>query len=118
MWCFFHGTLADPAVLTRLLSLPDAESPVLVPASILIGSWKGKYKALVDGASTDRIHGSADKVTSREQEDASLTYEMENYEVTKLPYYNVESNGAGTHVQVCRYGVERHSGLAHKNASW
>lgn len=70
-------------MLTRLLSLPDAESPVLVPASILIGSWKGKYKALVDGASTDRIHGSADKVTSREQEDASLTYDMENYEVIR-----------------------------------
>ena len=39
VWYFFYGTLADPAVLTRhhrLLSLPDAEPPVLVPASI---SW-------------------------------------------------------------------------------
>ena len=85
-WYFFYGTLADPIVLTRLLSLSEAESPTLIPASIsggLIKSWAGKYKALVDGASTDYVHGSAYEVTSREQEDALLTYETENYEVAR-----------------------------------
>ena len=85
-WCFFYGTLADSEVLTRLLSPLEAGPPTLVPASIsrgLIKSWAGKYKALVDGADTDHVHGSAYEVTSREQEDALLTYETENYEVVR-----------------------------------
>ena len=86
VWYFFYGTLADSVFLGRLLSLPEAESPVLVPASIsggLIKTWQGKYKALVNGCSTDHVHGSAYKVTSREREDALLIYETENYEVTR-----------------------------------
>ena len=86
-WYFFYGTLADPVVLTRLLSPSEAgPPPTLVPASIsggLIKSWAGKYKALVDGASTDYVHGSAYEVTSKEQEDVLLTYETENYEVVR-----------------------------------
>ena len=85
-WYFFYGTLADPAVLTRLLSPSQAESPTLIAARIsggVIKSWAGKYKALVDGASTDYVHGSAYKVTSREQEDILLSYETENYEVVR-----------------------------------
>ena len=85
-WYFFYGTLSDPAVLTRLLSPSGAGPPTLVPASIsggLIKAWAGKYEALVDGASTDYIHGSAYEVTSREQEDVLLTYETENYEVVR-----------------------------------
>ena len=85
-WYFFYGTLADPEVLTRLLSPSEAEPPTLVPASIsrgLIKSWGGKHKALVDGDSTDYVHGSAYEVASREQEDALLTYETENYEVVR-----------------------------------
>ena len=85
-WYFFYGTLADPVVLTRLLSPSEAGPPTLVPASIsggLIKSWAGKYKALVDGASTDYVHGSAYEVTSKEQEDVLLTYETENYEVVR-----------------------------------
>ena len=85
-WYFFYGTLADPDVLTRLLSSSEAGPSTLVPASIsggLIKSWAGKYKALVDGASTDYVHGSACEITSREQEDALLTYETENYEVVR-----------------------------------
>ena len=85
-WYFFYGTLADPVVLTRLLPGSKAEPPTLIPASIsggLVKSWAGKYKALVDGASTDYVHGSAYEVTSREQEDVLLTYETENYEVVR-----------------------------------
>ena len=85
-WYFFYGTLADPVVLIRLLSPSEAGTPTLIPASIsrgLIKSWAGKYKALIDGASTDHVHGSAYEVTSREQEDALLTYETENYEVVR-----------------------------------
>lgn len=86
VWYFFYGTLADPDPLTRLLSLPEAESFSLVPASIsrgLIKTWQGKYKALVDGASSDHVHGSAYEVTSKEREEALLIYETENYEVTR-----------------------------------
>ena len=86
VWYFFYGTLADPVFLVSLLSLPETEPPVLVPASIsggLIRIWNGKYKALVDGATNNYVHGSAYQVTSREREDALLIYETENYEVTR-----------------------------------
>ena len=86
VWYFFYGTLADPVLLTRLLLVPEAEPCTLVPASIsggVIKTWQGKYKALVDGASTDHVHGSAFKVTSREREDALLIYETERYEVAR-----------------------------------
>jgi len=86
VWYFFYGTLADPVFLSDLLSLPDPESPVLVPASTfggLIKTWENKYKALVDGIATDYVHGSAYEVTSREREEALLLYETENYEVVR-----------------------------------
>lgn len=85
-WYFFYGTLADPDVLTRLLSPSEAGPPTLVRASVSVGlikSWAGRYKALVDGASTDHVDGSAYEVTSREQEDILLTYETENYAVVR-----------------------------------
>ena len=86
VWYFFYGTLADPSILTRLLSLPEEGPPKLVPAVISRGSvrmWAGKYKALVDGESTDLVHGSAYKVTSQAHEDSLLVYETENYEVVR-----------------------------------
>ncbi len=86
VWYFFYGTLADPVLLTRLLSLPDTEPPTLMPASIsggLVKTWQAKYKALVNGASTDYVHGSAYEVTSREREEALLFYETEKYEVVR-----------------------------------
>lgn len=84
VWYFFNGTLADTVLLTCLLSL-EAEPPILMPASISGGliKWHGKYKALVDGVSTDYVHGSAYEVTSREHEEALLLYETEKYEVTR-----------------------------------
>lgn len=86
VWYFFYGTLADAGFLSRLLSLSEAETPILVPASIsggLIKMWCGKYKALVDGANTDHVDGLAFEVASMEQEDALLIYETENYEVVR-----------------------------------
>ena len=86
VWYFFYGTLADPVLLTRLLSLSEAEHPILVTASIsggLVKTWQAKYNALVDGASTDHVHGSAYEVTLREREEALLFYETEKYEVVR-----------------------------------
>lgn len=86
VWYFFYGTLADPVLLTRLLSLSETEHPTLVTASItggLIKTWQAKYNALVDGASTDHVLGSAYEVTSREREEALLFYETEKYEVVR-----------------------------------
>lgn len=86
VWYFFYGTLADSVLLARLLSLSEAESPILEPARIsggLIKTWHSKYKALIDGASTDYVHGSAYKVTSKEREEDLLFYETEKYEVVR-----------------------------------
>lgn len=86
VWYFFYGTLADSVLLTRLLLLPEAEPPILVPARIsggLIKTWDGKYKALVDGASTDYVNGSAYEVISKELENDLLLYETEKYEVVR-----------------------------------
>ena len=86
VWYFFYGTLADSAILTRLLSLSEAEHPLLVPATIsrgIVKKWQQKYNALVDGGSTDYVHGSAYKVTTKEREEALLLYETEMYEVVR-----------------------------------
>lgn len=86
VWYFFYGTLADTARLSRLQSLPASETPVLFPANIsggLIKSWQGRYNALVDGAETDVVHGSAYEVTSEEREDSLRQYETHFYEVVR-----------------------------------
>ena len=86
VWYFFYGTLADSAILTRVLSLSEAEQPLLVPATIsrgVVRKWRQKYNALVDGAGTDYVHGSAYKVSTKEREEALLLYETEMYEVVR-----------------------------------
>ncbi|KAL8632470.1 hypothetical protein Q9189_001845 [Teloschistes chrysophthalmus] len=87
VWYFFYGTLAEPDRLTSVLSLPEAESPpVLIPASVsggVIKSWRGKYRALVDGGDSDVVHGSAYMVTSEEREIALRIYENKSYEVVR-----------------------------------
>lgn len=86
VWYFFYGTLADEPFLSRLLSLPEAEHPILVPATIssgIVKKWQDKYNALVDGASTDYVPGSAYEVTTKEREEALLLYETEKYEVVR-----------------------------------
>ena len=86
VWYFFYGTLADSSVLTRILSLSETEHPLLLPATIsrgIVRKWQHKYNALVDGASTDYVHGSAYNVTTKEREEALLLYETEMYEVVR-----------------------------------
>ena len=87
VWYFFYGSLANPDLLARLLSLPEALPPELTPTSIsggTIKSWQGKYKALVDGADDDYVHGSAYKVVaSKEHEEALMLYETQEYEVVR-----------------------------------
>lgn len=86
VWYFFYGTLAEPDRLTSVLSLSEAEYPVLVPALVsggLIKSWQGKYRALVDGLESDAVHGSAYKVTSEDREMALRIYETKHYEVVR-----------------------------------
>ena len=86
VWYFFYGTLADSSFLTRLLSLSELEHPFLIPATIsrgIVKSWQQKYNALIDGASTDYVHGSAYRVTTKEREEALLLYETEKYEVVR-----------------------------------
>lgn len=86
VWYFFYGTLANSVFLTYLLSLPEAEHPLLVPAKISSGMvkiWQEKYRALVDGAPTSCVRGSTYKVTTKEREEALLLYETEKYEVVR-----------------------------------
>ena len=86
VWYFFYGTLEDGGFLTSLLSLPEAEHPLITPAQIswgIVKTWQGKYNALVDGISTDSVHGSAYRVTTKEREEALLLYETEMYEVVR-----------------------------------
>jgi Gamma-glutamyl cyclotransferase, AIG2-like len=86
VWYFFYGSLADPDVLSRLLSL--SEQPELRPASVtggILKTWAAKYKAIVDApASASRcVHGHAYQVLIREHEEALQYYETEKYEVVR-----------------------------------
>ncbi|KUJ19566.1 uncharacterized protein LY89DRAFT_562361, partial [Mollisia scopiformis] len=84
VWYFFYGTLADPAVLSRHLGL--ASEPILWPATVrggVLKTWAGKYRALVDGAESSVIDGSAYEVQSKAQEDALRAYETSKYEVVR-----------------------------------
>lgn len=86
VWYFFYGTLGDPEVLSRILSLPDNETPDLRPAKIMRGiirTWGGKYKALIDASESGYTDGWAYKVASEIEEEALLYYETEKYEVVR-----------------------------------
>ena len=94
---FFYGTLTDPDFLVQLLCLPEEEIPVLKPAHITHGilrTWRGKYKALVDGAPGDVVDGFAYEITTREREEAMRVYETEIYEVVRCGIF-VEGEGGG-----------------------
>lgn len=93
VWYFFYGTLADPAVLQRLLG----EEPTYRPATIrggILTTWGGKYKALVDAPAGDGnvIEGTAFLVKTRDHEDALRSYETNKYEVVRCSI-NFDSNG-------------------------
>lgn len=52
VWYFFYCTLADSSILTRLLSLSEAETPIFVAATIsrgIVKKWQHNYNALIDG---------------------------------------------------------------------
>ncbi|KAE8370940.1 hypothetical protein BDV27DRAFT_151793 [Aspergillus caelatus] len=69
VWYFFYGTLADPEILARQISLPRL--PVLRRAMVkggIIKMWGGKYKALIDGPSSSIVHGWAYEVGCEEEE--------------------------------------------------
>lgn len=85
MWYFFYGTLQEPDRLAHHLDLPETQPPVLIPAQISRGKTKnwGLYKALINGAETGVVHGSAYLVTSEEGEDALRYYETAAYEVVR-----------------------------------
>ncbi|KAI9872560.1 MAG: hypothetical protein M1830_001478 [Pleopsidium flavum] len=93
VWYFFYGTIADPDVLTSLLSL--SEPPIMRSASItggIIKTWAGKYKAIVDGPASISTGGCAYLVTSRDHEDALSFYETEKYEVARCSI-TMQDNG-------------------------
>ncbi|KIV86252.1 hypothetical protein, variant 2 [Exophiala sideris] len=84
VWYFFYGTLADPQILRQHLGLED--EPTFVPAHVCggqVGTWAGKYKALVDASMESKVFGSAFLVTSREQEDTLRFYETDKYDVVR-----------------------------------
>ncbi|KAL1648782.1 hypothetical protein SLS58_001961 [Diplodia intermedia] len=85
VWYFFYGTLADPDKLASLFALAEGcERPVLHRAAVRgasVGTWGGKYKALVDGPR--KVDGWAYKVMNKEQEDILRAYETEKYEVVR-----------------------------------
>lgn len=84
VWYFFYGTLADTAILSRQLLLPNV--PDLRPATIrggVLKTWAGEYKALVDGPANACVEGFAYCVLTKEHEDALRSYETDNYEVVR-----------------------------------
>ncbi|KAI9735667.1 MAG: hypothetical protein M1834_001683 [Cirrosporium novae-zelandiae] len=90
IWYFFYGTLTSSSILSQKLSLPEDETPVLLPAFVTggkLGTWAGKYKALVDAPSDACVYGSAYKVMSKEHEETLQTYETDNYEVVQCTIF-------------------------------
>lgn len=104
VWYFFYGTLAD-TVLLNPPSLVGSRTSYLDAGEHSGGliKWHGKCKALWD--STDIVHGSAYKVTSREREEDLLLYEMEKYEVTRCCITNGEPNSSTAHISIRRFFV-------------
>ena len=103
VWYFFYGTLGDPKVLSRILSLPDTETPDLRPASIMKGiirTWAGKYKALVDASESGYTDGWAYRVNSEVDEEALLYYETEKYEVVRC---EITMRGENYSVRGCTF---------------
>ncbi|KAI1744675.1 hypothetical protein F4680DRAFT_233339 [Xylaria scruposa] len=81
VWYFFYGTLADPAVLSRLLGVEPSYKDASIQGGIL-NMWGGKYKALIDRPGSI-VHGAAFLVQDQDQEDTLRCYETEKYEVVR-----------------------------------
>lgn len=83
VWYFFYGTLADPAVLERLLGYEPSYRQASVTGGAL-KTWGGKYNALIDAPGMgNKVHGSAFLVQSEEEEDCLCLYETDKYEVVR-----------------------------------
>ncbi|PMB69031.1 hypothetical protein BM221_005617 [Beauveria bassiana] len=83
---FFYRTLADRAVLARVIGVSDADSIRYEPAVLsraLLTSWAGKYRGVVDGGPDDKVQGVVYWVKSREEEEALRIYETAKYEVVR-----------------------------------
>ncbi|KAL2018406.1 hypothetical protein VTK56DRAFT_884 [Thermocarpiscus australiensis] len=86
VWYFFYGTLADPAVLERLLGEEVEYRAAKITGGVLT-TWGGKYNALMDSPAGDGarpvVEGSAFLVRRADQEDALRCYETDKYEVVR-----------------------------------
>ncbi|KAF9878420.1 hypothetical protein CkaCkLH20_03912 [Colletotrichum karsti] len=82
VWYFFYGTLADPTVIQRLLSVEPEYRKATIRRGALM-TWGGKYRALIDAPADSTIDGYAFRVVSQEQEDVLQTYETDKYEVVR-----------------------------------
>ena len=85
LWYFFYGNLAKADILSPRLGI-DGEDIKYVPAIVhnaRMSTWKGKYRALLDGKLEEFIIGSAFLVTSKEVEDWLRAYETIVYEVVR-----------------------------------
>jgi hypothetical protein len=80
-YCFFYGTLMDPATLTRILQLPESEPPKVRPARVIGFETKlwGPYPALVDGCPLHPVDGLAYQLQVEEHMERLITYETNKY---------------------------------------
>ena len=83
VWYFFYGTLANEAILSRLLNLSGPLD--LREAMVRGGKVKtlGRYNAMVDSSASDIVHGKAYLVEDQSEEDALLCYETCAYDVVR-----------------------------------
>ncbi|KAJ3493963.1 hypothetical protein NLG97_g4389 [Lecanicillium saksenae] len=83
---FFYGTLADRAVLARVLGIVNEESIRYDKAEVhgaILTSWAGKYKGLVDGDQGAKVSGAMYWVSCHQEEEALRIYETGKYEVVR-----------------------------------
>ncbi|KAI0600513.1 hypothetical protein F4775DRAFT_599170 [Biscogniauxia sp. FL1348] len=82
VWYFFYGTLADSAVLGRLLGVEPVYYKDASVRGGILKTWGGKYKAMVDSPG-EVVHGHAFLVQDQDQEESLCCYETGKYEVVR-----------------------------------
>ncbi|EGX89375.1 hypothetical protein CCM_07626 [Cordyceps militaris CM01] len=90
---FFYGTLADRAVLARVIGVSDEGSIEYESAMVsgaALSTWANKYLGLVNSFQHDQVEGKVYWVKSREEEEALRIYETAKYEVVRCKI-NLES---------------------------
>ncbi|KAH7322886.1 hypothetical protein B0I35DRAFT_499510 [Stachybotrys elegans] len=100
VWYFFYGTLADEDRLGRLLG-PD--HPISLTSAWItggrLGTWAGRYKALVDDFDGGRVHGYGFLVLDQQAEDALRYYETGAYEVVRCDIHLDKPDRRGSMVK-------------------